>query len=110
YFDKKMHVQVRDLLLPLIDKIPDNLIAQRLLADSSLVLGYVREALAAYKMLLYFSPNDQEVAGIVQELETQSYEGGGLLRVDQKPEKLRKLMKLQKMLNRVHQIRGQIVG
>jgi tetratricopeptide (TPR) repeat protein len=109
YFDKKMHVQVRELLSPVIDKIPDNLVAQRLLADSALTLGYVREALTSYKMLLYFNPNDHDVAGIVQELETQSYEGGGLLRVDQKPAKLRKLMRLQKLLNKVQQIRGQII-
>jgi tetratricopeptide (TPR) repeat protein len=109
YFDKKMYVEVRELLLSVIDKIPDNLIAQRLLADSSLTLGYVKEALAAYKMFLYFNPNDQEVASLVQELETQAYEGGGLLRADRKPEKLRKLMKLQKLLNHVQQVRGQII-
>lgn len=109
YFDKKMHVQVRETLTSVIDKIPDNLIAQRLLADSCLVLGFVKDALASYKMLLYFSPGDREAAGIVQELETQLYEGGGLLRVDQKPDKIRKLMKLQKMLNRVQQVRGQLV-
>jgi tetratricopeptide (TPR) repeat protein len=109
YFDKKMHAQVRSTLEPVIDKIPDNLIAQRLLADSCLVLGYVKDALSAYKMLLYFNPNDRDAAGIVQELETQAYEAGGLLRVEQKPDKLRKLMKLQKMLNRVQQIRGQLV-
>ncbi|MBI3558141.1 MAG: hypothetical protein HY074_17895 [Deltaproteobacteria bacterium] len=106
FYDKKMHVQVRETLMAVIDKIPDNLIAQRLLADSCLVLGYVHEALASYKMLLYFSPNDREVAGLVQELETQAYERGGLLRVEQKPEKLRKLMRLQKLLTRVQQLRG----
>lgn len=109
YFDKKMHVQVRELLLPIIDKMPDNLIAQKLLADSCLELGYVKDALNAYKMLLYFNPNDRDAFNIVQELETQMYESGGLLKVEQKPDKLRKLMKLQKMLNKVQQLRGQIV-
>src|SRR5258708_4204025 len=51
YYDKKVYVKVRELLLSVIDQIPDNLIAQRLLADSCLVLGYVKDALAAYKML-----------------------------------------------------------
>lgn len=109
YFDKKLHVQVRDLLLPIIDQMPDNLIAQKLLADSCLVLGYVKDALNAYKMLLYFNPNDRDAFTIVQELETQMYESGGLLKVEQKPDKLRKLMKLQKMLNKVQQMRGQIL-
>lgn len=109
YFDKKMHVKVRELLSPVIDKMPDNLIAQRLLADSCLELGYVQEALASYKMLLYFNPSDEAVAGVVQELETQAYEAGGLLRVEQKPAKLRKLMRLQKLLTRVQQLRGQTV-
>jgi tetratricopeptide (TPR) repeat protein len=109
YFDKQLHAKVRDLLTPVIDKIPDNLIAQRLLADSCMTLGYVRDALASYKMILYFNPNDREVAMLVQELETQAYEGGGLLRVDQNPGKIRKLMKLQKLLNRVQGLRGQLI-
>ena len=106
YFDKQMHVQVRELLTPVIEKIPDNLIAQRLLADSCLILGYVQEALTGYKMLLYFNPGDREVAGLVQELETQSYEAGGLLRssTSVNPSKLRKLMKLQKLLNKIQEL------
>lgn len=108
YFDKEMHVKVRELLSPVIDKMPDNLIAQRLLADSCLVLGFMQDALSAYKMLLYFNPNDEEVAGIVQELENQSYESGGLLlKAGHKPEKLKKLMRLQKMLSRVQDIMEQ---
>ena len=102
YYDKKQYEFVRDLLLPLIEKIPDNLIAQKLLADSCLALGYVREALTSYKMLLYFNPNDREVSAMVQELETKAFESGsGVLRISEKPEKLRKLMKLQKLLNRL---------
>jgi tetratricopeptide (TPR) repeat protein len=109
YFDREQHVQVRELLLPLIDRIPDNLIAQRLLGDSCLALGYAKDALSCYKMLLYFNPNDREAIGLVQELENQLYEGGGLLLVDQQPAKLRKLMKLQRMLTRVQQLRGQLI-
>ncbi|MBI3541979.1 MAG: hypothetical protein HY075_01710 [Deltaproteobacteria bacterium] len=107
YHDKKMNVQVRDLLMPVIDQIPDNLMAQKLLADSCLVLGYVQEALASYKMILYFNPADQEAAGVVQELETKAYEAGGLVKAGPSPAKLRKLMRLQKMLARVQQLRGQ---
>ena len=39
-----------------IDKIPDNIMAQRLLADSNLAMGYLKESLESYKMLLYFNP------------------------------------------------------
>lgn len=110
YADKKMHVQVRDTLLPVIDKMPDNLIAQRLLADSCLVLGYIKESLGAFKMLLYFNPNDRDAAALVQELETQLYEaGGGLLKSADNPKKIRKLMKLQKMLSNLQRLRGQLV-
>jgi hypothetical protein len=42
---------------------------------------------------------------LVQELETQSYQGGALLKQAQKPEKFRKIMKLQKLLNKVQQLR-----
>ncbi len=100
-FDKKRHRDVRELLKDAINEIPDNLLAQRLLADSNLVLGFLDEALNAYKMILYFNPSDEEVAGMVQELETQSYQGGGLLKDGPNPEKMRKLLRLQSLLSRV---------
>lgn len=105
-FEKKRHKDVRDLLRTVIDEIPDNLMAQRLLADSSLVLGFLEEALTAYKMILYFNPTDSEVAEIVQELETQSYKGGGLLKMGPSPDKMRKLMRLQTLLSRVQAHQG----
>lgn len=104
YFDKKRHNDVREVLKGVIGEIPDNLLAQRLLADSCFALGFLDDALTSYKMILYFNPRDQEVAGVVQELETRSYEGGGLLKLGQSPEaqaKLRKLMRLQSLLVRV---------
>lgn len=109
YFDKKMFVQVRDLLTNVVAQAPDNIMAQRLFADSNLALGFVKEALSSYKMLLYLCPYDQDVCAIVQDLETQSYEGGGLIKggiitAHQKPEKLRKLMKIQKLLNRLQEL------
>lgn len=79
YFDKKLYAEVIDELTPIIQDVPDNLVAQRLLAESSLILGRIAEALSAYKMLLYFAPQDPEAAKIVQELEVQSYEKGILV-------------------------------
>lgn len=82
-FDKKLYNEVVDELNPIVLDVPDNLVAQRLLGESCLVLGRVAEALAAYKMLLYFAPQDQETAKMVQELEAQAYEKGALvLRTD----------------------------
>lgn len=78
-FDKRLYQSVVDELSPIVQDIPDNLVAQRLLAESCLMLGRVAEALSAYKMLLYFAPQDFETAQMVQELEAQAYEKGTLV-------------------------------
>ncbi len=78
-FDKKLYEEVLEELTPIMPDIPDNLVAQRLVAESSLMVGRVADALNAYKMLLYFSPQDEETARIVQELEAQAYEKGVLV-------------------------------
>lgn len=78
-FDRKRYEEVVDELKPVIEDVPDNLVGQRLLAESNLMLGRVAEALAAYKMLLYFNPNDQETAEIVWELEGDAYQKGALV-------------------------------
>jgi tetratricopeptide (TPR) repeat protein len=85
-FDKKLFAEVIDELGPIIQDAPDNLVAQRLLAESFLILGRIAEALGCYKMLLYFNPGDPETAKIVSELEAQAYEKGALvLRTDPPP-------------------------
>ncbi len=71
-FDKKLYEEVITELTPIIQDVPDNLVAQRLLAESCLMLGRVAEALGAFKMLLYFSPGDEETAELVRELEAQA--------------------------------------
>lgn len=82
-FDQKSYGEVIDELTPVIREVPDNLVAQRLVAESSLMLGRTTEALGAYKMLLYFNPQDSETAKIVSELEAQAYSHGALvLRTD----------------------------
>lgn len=78
-FDKKLYSEVVDELSPVVQDAPDNLVAQRLLAESCLILGRVAESLSAYKMLLYFSPQDAETMQMVQELEVQAYERGTLI-------------------------------
>ncbi len=78
-FDKKQYKEVIEELSSVVQDVPDNLVAQRLLAESNLILGQIAEALSAYKMLLYFSPQDPETVKMVQELEVQAYEKGALV-------------------------------
>jgi len=78
-FEKKAYEEVITELGAVIQDVPDNLVAQRLFAESALMLGKVTDALTAYKMLLYYSPSDSDTAKLVEELETQSYERGQLV-------------------------------
>ncbi len=88
-FDKKSYADVVEVLKSVVLDVPDNLIAQRLFADSQLQLGNLADALGAFKMLLYFNPMDEEIAQAVRELETRAYdEGVLLLRTDPKPEEV----------------------
>jgi tetratricopeptide (TPR) repeat protein len=88
-FEKKLYDEVVESLGAVVREVPDNLVAQRLLAESSLMLGRLSEALSAYKMLLYFNPGDPETARVVAELEAQAYEDGILiLRKDPVPQKM----------------------
>jgi tetratricopeptide (TPR) repeat protein len=88
-FEKRMYDEVVEELSAVVREVPDNLVAQRLLAESSLMLGRVSEALSAFKMLLYFNPGDAETARVVTELEAQAYEDGALvLRKDPAPQKM----------------------
>lgn len=86
-FDQKYYQEVIDELTPVVQEVPDNLVAQRLVADSHLILGHIAEALASYKMLLYFAPQDPEASRMVYELESEAYETGALvLKNDPKPQ------------------------
>lgn len=78
-FDLKKYDEVVGTLSEVIQEAPDNLVAQRIFAESSLMLGQVAEALSSYKMLLYFNPSDEEIARMVSELESQAYEAGALV-------------------------------
>ena len=131
-FDKKQYDEVLQTLQPVVRDGPDNLAAQRLIAESALMLGQVAEALGAYKMFLYFSPSDPEVAKIVQELEVQAYQKGTLvlrsetaqqvqfseqaaaIAIENDPERkrrvwMKRIERLQKMLQKVERYRSQQV-
>ena len=87
-FDQQDYESVLNELSQVVRDVPDNLVAQRLFAESALILGRILEALGAYKMLLYFNPSDAEAGRMVKELEAQSYDQGALvLRTDPAPQK-----------------------
>lgn len=88
-FEKRQYEEVVNELSIVVREVPDNLVAQRLLAESSLMLGRLSDALGAFKMLLYFNPGDVETSRVVAELEAQAYEDGMLvLRKDPAPQKM----------------------
>ena len=72
-FDLKQYDEVLSELREVCRDAPDNLVAQRLAAESALILGRAEEALEAYKLLLYFSPTDADAARMVEELESVAY-------------------------------------
>jgi tetratricopeptide (TPR) repeat protein len=78
-FDQGKYNEVVKELEPVVLDAPDNLIAQKLLAESYLILGRIAESLADYKLLLFFMPQDDEIAKLVQEIETRAYEDGALV-------------------------------
>ena len=78
-FDQERYDEVLEVLEPVIRDVPDNLLAQRLVAESNLILKRHPEALNAYKMLLYFNPTDEKTAELVSDLENQVYNQGGVI-------------------------------
>jgi tetratricopeptide (TPR) repeat protein len=79
FFDKRYYEEVVKELEPVVMDAPDNLIAQRLLADSYLILGRIAQALTSYKVLLYFTPQDDDLGKMVKEIEMRAYEDGALV-------------------------------
>ena len=78
-FDKKRFSEVITILSQVTIEVPDNIVAQKLLAESCLAEGKLTQALDAYKMLLYLNPKDLEVARLIKELEPQAYDKGNLV-------------------------------
>ena len=78
-FDQGKYSDVTKELEPVVLDAPDNLVAQKLLAESYLILGRIAESLSAYKLLLFFMPQDTEIAKLIQEIETRAYEEGALV-------------------------------
>lgn len=114
-FDKQLFDEVLDSLKDVVRDTPDNLIAQRLFAESCLILGRTAEALDSFKLLLYFSPEDRTISKMVKELEEQAYKGGSLvLRTDPVAQpasdprglKIRQIESLQNLLQKLERYRA----
>jgi tetratricopeptide (TPR) repeat protein len=78
-FDRGQYEEVVKELETVVLDAPDNLVAQKLLAESYLILGRIADSLNAYKVLLFFMPKDQEIMKLIQEIESRAYEDGALV-------------------------------
>lgn len=71
FVDKKQFVEARQELDKVVQAAPENLLAQRLLGDTCLLLNQPTEALHCFKMALLLAPQDVQLTAKVHELEKQ---------------------------------------
>ena len=71
YFDKNQHEDAYKTLLPFVGNHYDNHRLQKLFANICYKLSYFDEALNAFKLVLFISPGDHEVAKIIKKLEDE---------------------------------------
>lgn len=69
YIDKRQFLDARLELEKVVQAVPENFLAQRLLGDSSEALGDIQTAIHSYKMALLLSPNDVGLSERVYHLE-----------------------------------------
>ncbi|HOW16626.1 MAG TPA: tetratricopeptide repeat protein, partial [bacterium] len=72
YFDKGQYTAAIKELEKVVSDVPDNFLAQRLLAESYSLIGDAQNALKSYKMVLFLNPRDEEVKSIVAGMESNS--------------------------------------
>ena len=70
YLEKHMLAEAKDELEKVVKSIPDNLFAQRKLADIYKQLGDIPKAIAQFKTVLRLNPFDEEALGILKDLES----------------------------------------
>lgn len=70
YFDKGQYTASIKELEKVISEVPDNFLAQRMLAESYSLIGDVQNALKSYKMILFLNPRDEEVKKIIAGMES----------------------------------------
>lgn len=69
YFDSSKFDLAYNTLRPLVAQNMDNLLMQRLFANTCLKMGHSEEALESFKYLLFINPKDQGISQIVHDLE-----------------------------------------
>lgn len=67
--DQKKWPEAREHLVKAVSIAPENLMAHHLLADSALELRRPKDALKAFKMVLFLNPQDSKAKRAVQKLE-----------------------------------------
>jgi tetratricopeptide (TPR) repeat protein len=72
YFDKAQYTAAIKELEKVVSDVPDNFLAQKLLAESYSLIGDAQNALKSYKMVLFLNPRDEEVKSIVAGMESNS--------------------------------------
>jgi len=69
YIDKGLYTAAIKELEKVVSEVPDNYLAQKLLAHSYNLTGDKNNSLKAYKTVLYLNPKDDEVIKTVKEME-----------------------------------------
>jgi tetratricopeptide (TPR) repeat protein len=69
YFDKGLYTATINELEKVISEVPDNYLAQKILAQSYALVGDKSNALKAYKMVLFLNPADGEAKAVIADLE-----------------------------------------
>lgn len=72
YLDKGLYTATIRELEKVVSEAPDNYLAQKLLAQSYLLVGDNNNALKAYKMVLYLNPKDIESKTVVSKIESKN--------------------------------------
>ena len=70
YLDKDNLALAAEQLEQAVELSPENLLAQSLLGETYLKLRRAKDALSAFKMLLFLSPDDEKAAKMVRKLES----------------------------------------
>ena len=69
YFDKALYTAAIKELEKVVSEVPDNYLAQKLLAQSYSMIGDKNNSLKAYKTVLFLNPKDEEAKKIIAEME-----------------------------------------
>lgn len=69
YFDKGLYSATIKELEKVVTDVPDNYLAQKLLAQSYSMIGDANNSLKSYKTVLFLNPHDEDAKKIIQEME-----------------------------------------